>query len=85
MPNGSVSSGVPHTTGELLLTTRPLNIFGPESIPQFNEIVMALETDEHLKVAVFDSAAISRKARRLDKFASRPAGHGSRFLICWRA
>jgi enoyl-CoA hydratase/carnithine racemase len=34
----------------------PLNIFGPESIPQLNEIVMALETDEHLKVVVFDSA-----------------------------
>src|SRR5580704_15073423 len=34
----------------------PLNIFGPETIPQLNEIVTALETDESLKVAVFDSA-----------------------------
>ena len=34
----------------------PLNIFGPESIPQLNEIVTALETDEHVKVVVFDSA-----------------------------
>src|SRR6516165_6040245 len=34
----------------------PLNIFGPESIPQLNEIIMALETDEHVKVVVFDSA-----------------------------
>src|SRR6516165_9911864 len=34
----------------------PLNIFGPESIPQLNEIIVALETDEHVKVVVFDSA-----------------------------
>jgi enoyl-CoA hydratase/carnithine racemase len=34
----------------------PLNIFGPESIPQLNQIVAALETDEQVKVVVFDSA-----------------------------
>jgi enoyl-CoA hydratase/carnithine racemase len=34
----------------------PLNVFGPESIPQLNEIVVALETDEQVKVVVFDSA-----------------------------
>src|SRR6266496_5149704 len=34
----------------------PLNIFGPETIPELNEIVTALETDEHVKVLVFDSA-----------------------------
>jgi len=34
----------------------PLNIFGPESIPQLNEIVTALETDQVVKVVVFDSA-----------------------------
>src|ERR1700719_2812069 len=34
----------------------PLNIFGPETIPELNEIVTALETDEDVKVAVFDSA-----------------------------
>jgi enoyl-CoA hydratase/carnithine racemase len=33
----------------------PLNIFGPQSIPQLNEIITALETDEHVKVVVFDS------------------------------
>jgi enoyl-CoA hydratase/carnithine racemase len=56
------------TTERFLLTRRspaywrvtlnhpPLNIFGPESIPQLNEIVTALETDEHVKVVVFDSA-----------------------------
>ena len=34
----------------------PLNIFGPDTIPQLNEIITALETDEHVKVVVFDSA-----------------------------
>jgi enoyl-CoA hydratase/carnithine racemase len=34
----------------------PLNIFGPEAIPQLNEIVTALETDKSVKVVVFDSA-----------------------------
>ena len=34
----------------------PLNIFGPEAIPQLNEIVTALETDSDVKVVVFDSA-----------------------------
>src|SRR5262249_55920069 len=34
----------------------PLNIFGPETIPQLNEIVTALETDEQVRVASFDSA-----------------------------
>jgi enoyl-CoA hydratase/carnithine racemase len=34
----------------------PLNIFGPRNIPQLDEIVTALETDEHVTVVVFDSA-----------------------------
>jgi enoyl-CoA hydratase/carnithine racemase len=34
----------------------PLNIFGPETIPQLNEIVTAIENDKHVKVVVFDSA-----------------------------
>ena len=34
----------------------PLNIFGPETIPQLNEIITAIETDKDLKVVVFDSA-----------------------------
>jgi enoyl-CoA hydratase/carnithine racemase len=34
----------------------PLNIFGPESIPQFNEVITAIETDRDVKVVVFDSA-----------------------------
>src|SRR5499433_444183 len=34
----------------------PLNIFGPEAILQMKEIMTTLETDEHVKVVVFDSA-----------------------------
>jgi enoyl-CoA hydratase/carnithine racemase len=34
----------------------PLNIFGPGTIPQFNDIITAIETDELVKVVVFDSA-----------------------------
>src|SRR5438874_1671906 len=56
------------TTRQILLTRHspaywrvtfhhpPLNIFGAETIPQLNEIITALETDEHVKVVVFDSA-----------------------------
>jgi enoyl-CoA hydratase/carnithine racemase len=34
----------------------PLNIFGPEMLPQVNEIITAIETDAQVKVVVFDSA-----------------------------
>lgn len=34
----------------------PVNIFGPETIPQLDAIVTALETDSDVKVVVFDSA-----------------------------
>jgi enoyl-CoA hydratase/carnithine racemase len=34
----------------------PLNIFGPETVPELNEIITALETDAGVKVVVFDSA-----------------------------
>jgi enoyl-CoA hydratase/carnithine racemase len=55
-------------TKQILLTRRspaywrvtfnhpPLNIFGPDTIPQLNEIITALENDEEVKVVVFDSA-----------------------------
>jgi enoyl-CoA hydratase/carnithine racemase len=56
------------TAKQILLTRRspvywrvtinhpPLNIFGPDTIPQLNEAITAMETDEHVKVVVFDSA-----------------------------
>jgi enoyl-CoA hydratase/carnithine racemase len=34
----------------------PLNIFGPKEIPQLEAIIEAIESDEHVKVVVFDSA-----------------------------
>jgi enoyl-CoA hydratase/carnithine racemase len=34
----------------------PLNIFGPEMLPQVDAIITALETDQQVKVVVFDSA-----------------------------
>ncbi|WP_151179226.1 enoyl-CoA hydratase/isomerase family protein [Hypericibacter terrae] len=34
----------------------PLNIFGPDTIPQLEEIVRSLESDTSVKVVVFDSA-----------------------------
>jgi enoyl-CoA hydratase/carnithine racemase len=34
----------------------PLNIFGPETLPQLDEVITALETDNDVKVVVFDSA-----------------------------
>jgi len=34
----------------------PLNIFGPEMLPQVGEIITAIETDKQVKVVVLDSA-----------------------------
>jgi enoyl-CoA hydratase/carnithine racemase len=34
----------------------PLNIFGPDTIPQLDEVITAIEKDEDVKVVVFDSA-----------------------------
>lgn len=33
----------------------PYNIYGPETMPQLNEVVTAIETDPQVKVVVFDS------------------------------
>jgi enoyl-CoA hydratase/carnithine racemase len=34
----------------------PLNLMGPDFVLEFREIMTALETDEQVKVVVFDSA-----------------------------
>lgn len=34
----------------------PFNIFGPETIPQLNEAITAIENDPNVRVVVFDSA-----------------------------
>jgi enoyl-CoA hydratase/carnithine racemase len=64
MKNGTRAA----TTKQIYLTRRsphywrvtfdhpPLNIFGPKTIPQLDEIITALEIDKQVKVVVFDSA-----------------------------
>jgi enoyl-CoA hydratase/carnithine racemase len=47
----------------------PLNIFGPETIPQLNEVITALETDEQVKVVAFDSAVEGFFLTHYDFFA----------------
>jgi enoyl-CoA hydratase/carnithine racemase len=34
----------------------PINVMGPEMVREFQEVMNALEADEHVKVVVFDSA-----------------------------
>jgi enoyl-CoA hydratase/carnithine racemase len=34
----------------------PINVMGPEMVRQFQVVINALETDEHVRVVVFDSA-----------------------------
>src|SRR4051794_17102325 len=34
----------------------PINVMGPEMVQQFQEIINALEADEHVRVVVFESA-----------------------------
>jgi enoyl-CoA hydratase/carnithine racemase len=55
----------------------PLNIFGPETIPELEAIVEAIEGDRDLKVVVFDSAVDSFFITHYDFLAepkSFPAG-----------
>jgi enoyl-CoA hydratase/carnithine racemase len=47
----------------------PLNIFGPQDLAPLNEIVTALETDEHVNVVVFDSAVEGFFLTHYDFFA----------------
>jgi len=48
----------------------PVNIFGPKTSPQLNEIITAIETDKELKVVVFDTFKSIRLGR------SQQAKHG---------
>src|SRR5271155_343301 len=34
----------------------PINVMGPEMVREFQEVIGALEADEHVRVVVFDSA-----------------------------
>ena len=59
----------------------PINIFGPSNIPQFEEIINSLESDERLTVVVFDSATEGFFLTHYDfvakpeESARFPAGH----------
>ena len=52
----SVSNGAHLSTWRVTFDHPPLNIFGPETIPQLNKVITALESDALVKVVVFDSA-----------------------------
>jgi enoyl-CoA hydratase/carnithine racemase len=40
----------------VILDNPPFNIFGPETIPQLNKVITAIEIDPQVKVVVFESA-----------------------------
>ena len=71
----------------------PLNIFGPKEIPRLNEIITSLETDEDVKVVVFDSAVEGFFLTHYDFLAkpehqpNMPPGSTvcNRFPTCWHA
>jgi enoyl-CoA hydratase/carnithine racemase len=58
----------------------PINVMGPEMVRQFQEIIDALEVDEHVRVVVFDSVVDdyflnhSDFTARLEDLTSMPAG-----------
>lgn len=53
----------------VLLDIPPLNIFGPENIPEMEEVVQALESDDDVKVVVFESAVEGFFLTHYDFFA----------------
>ena len=58
----------------------PINVMGPEMVREFQELITALEADEHVRVVVFDSAVEDYFLNHSDFFAkledltSMPAG-----------
>ena len=48
----------------------PLNLMGPKFVLEFREIMRALETDEHVKIVVFDSAVEGYFLNHSDFFAN---------------
>jgi enoyl-CoA hydratase/carnithine racemase len=58
----------------------PINVMGPEMVQQFQEVINALENDEHVRVVVFDSAVDgfflnhSDFLARLEDLTSLPPG-----------
>ena len=58
----------------------PINVMGPEMVRQFQEVINALEADEHVRVVVFDSAVEdyflnhSDFMAKLEDLTSMPSG-----------
>src|ERR1700736_1774390 len=58
----------------------PINVMGPVMVRQFQEVIDALESDEHVRVVVFDSAVEdyflnhSDFTAKLEDLTSMPAG-----------
>jgi enoyl-CoA hydratase/carnithine racemase len=58
----------------------PINVMGPEMVREFQEVINALETDEHVRVVVFDSAVDdyflnhSDFQAKLEDLTAMPAG-----------
>src|ERR1700691_4072336 len=58
----------------------PINVMGPEMVREFQELIDALEVDQHVRVVVFDSAVDdyflnhSDFLARLEDLTSMPAG-----------
>lgn len=58
----------------------PINVMGPEMVREFQEVINALESDEHVRVVVFDSAVDdyflnhSDFLAKLEDLTSMPAG-----------
>jgi enoyl-CoA hydratase/carnithine racemase len=58
----------------------PLNVMGPEMVREFQELIGALERDEHVRVVVFDSAVEgyflnhSDFTARIEDLTAMPAG-----------
>src|SRR3954467_978561 len=58
----------------------PINVMGPEMVREFQQVINALETDEQVKVVVFDSAVEdyflnhSDFTAKLEDLTSMPAG-----------
>src|SRR5580704_10389913 len=58
----------------------PINVMGPEMVRQFQEVIDAIEADEHVRVVVFDSAVEdyflnhSDFTAKLEDLTAMPAG-----------
>src|SRR5882724_3533367 len=58
----------------------PINVMGPEMVREFQEVINALEADEHVRVVVFDSAVNdyflnhSDFTAKLEDLTAMPAG-----------